>query len=268
MLHTARCATFTASREVLLVSGPLFRTELMASSNRIEQQDTERRHVEAFLEAVHLKPAIEPGDHPDFVLALDGQRVGLEHSELYDESLQKNRALVKRFEALLGEEMRARGAAADLDVSLYFAASSTFFADNPSAMRPLAAQVAAAVVQTQPAVPVGAQTTVTVGPATVRIHRIRNLTEGPFGAVQPFCWADGKQMVRVAVHAKEQKLDTYRKQLSEVWLLLVTGETWTQTADSVLLDGFQLSSSFDRVYLLDLRTGEAKRLDDNALADS
>jgi len=48
----------------------------------------------------------------------------------------------------------------------------------------------------------------------------------------------------------------------------VTGETWTQTADSVLLDGFQLSSSFDRVYLLDLRTGEAKRLDDNALADS
>src|SRR5260370_30915059 len=54
----------------------------------------------------------------------------LEHSELYDESLQKNRALAKRFEALLGEEMRARGVTADLDVNIYFAASSTFLADN------------------------------------------------------------------------------------------------------------------------------------------
>jgi hypothetical protein len=240
----------------------------MASSNRIEQQATERRHVEAFLAALHLTPVIEPGDKPDFVLVFDGRRVGLEHSELYDEGLQKNRALVRRFEALLGEEMRARGVAADLDVTLHFAASSTFFADNPSAMRPLAAQVAAAVVVAEPAVHVGAQTTVTVGPATVRIHRIRNLTEGPFGSVQPFWWADGKQMVRPAVRAKEQKLNAYRGQLGEVWLLLVTGDTWTQTVDSVLLDGFQLSSSFDRVYLFDLRTGELKRLDDNAPADT
>jgi hypothetical protein len=239
----------------------------MASPNRIEQQDTERRHVGAFLAALHLTPAIEPGDQPDFVLVFDGRRVGLEHSELYDEGLQKNRALVQRFEALLGEEMRARGVTADLDVNIYFAAPSTFFADNPSAMRPLAAQLAEAVVVAQPTVRVGAQTTVTVGPATVRIHRIRNLTEGPFGIVQPFWWADGKEMVRAAVRAKEQKLDAYREQLGEVWLLLVTGETWTQTADSVLLDGFQLSSSFDRVYLLDLRTGEVKRLDDNAPAD-
>jgi len=35
----------------------------------------------------------------------------------------------------------------------------------------------------------------------------------------------------------------------------------------LLLDGFQLSSSFDRVYLLDLRTGEAKRLDDDTPVD-
>ena len=252
----------------MLARGPLCRTELMASSNRIEQLDTERRHVEAFLAALHLTPAIEPGDQPDFVLVLDGQRVGLEHSELYDEGLQKNRALVKRFEALLAEEMRTRGVTADLDVNIYFAASSTFFADNPSAMGPLAAKVAGAVMVVQPAVRLGTQTTVTVGPAIVRIHRIRNLTEGPFGVVQPFWWADGKEMVRTAVHAKEQKLDAYREQLGEVWLLLVTGETWTQTADSVLLDGFQLSSSFDLVYLLDLRTGEVKRLDDNAPTDS
>jgi hypothetical protein len=240
----------------------------MASSNRTEQQDMERRHVEAFLAALHLTRVIEPGDKPDFVLVFDGQRIGLEHSELYDEGLQKNRALVRRFEALLGEEMRRRGVAADLDVNLYFAASSTFFADNPPAMRRLAAQVAAAVLAAEPAVHVGAQTTVTVGPAAVRIHRIRNLTEGPFAAVQPFWWADGKEMVRAAVRAKEQKLGGYREKLGEVWLLLVTGETWTQTADSVLLDGFQLSSSFSRVYLLDLRTGEVKRLDDNAPADS
>jgi hypothetical protein len=239
----------------------------MASSNRIKQQDTERRHVEAFLAELHLKPVIEPGDQPDFVLVFDGRRVGLEHSELYDEGLQKNRALAKRFEALLGEEMRTRGVTADLDVNIYFAASSTFLADNPSEMRPLAAQVAGAVVVAQSAVRVGAQTTVTVGPATVRIHRIRNLIEGPFGIVQPFWWADGKEMVRAAVRAKEQKLNAYRGQLGEVWLLLVTGETWTQTVDSVLLDGFQLSSSFKRVYLFDLRTGEVKRLDDNAPAD-
>jgi hypothetical protein len=112
----------------------------------------------------------------------------------------------------------------------------------------------------------GAQTLIKVGPAEVRIHRIRNLTEGPFAAVQPFWWADGREMVRAAVRAKEQKLGAYREQLGEIWLLLVTGATWTQTVDTVLLDGFQLSSSFERVYLLDVRVGDVKRLDDKAPA--
>jgi hypothetical protein len=81
------------------------------------------------------------------VLVFEGQDVGLEHSELYDEGLQKNRAQAKRFERFLSEEMRTRGVATDLDVIIHFAASSTFFADNPSAVRPLASEVAAAVLR-------------------------------------------------------------------------------------------------------------------------
>src|SRR6266850_1647183 len=90
----------------LLLSVRLCRTPSMPSTNRIEQQDTERRHVEAFLRALNLEPAVEPGDQPDFVLVFEGQNVGLEHSELYDEGLQKNRAQAKRFERFLSEEMR------------------------------------------------------------------------------------------------------------------------------------------------------------------
>jgi hypothetical protein len=46
------------------------------------------------------------------------------------------------------------------------------------------------------------------------------------------------------------------------WLLLVTGETITQTVDLQLVDGVSFSSQFERVYLLDVRAGKAQRIDD------
>ena len=64
------------------------------------------------------------------------------------------------------------------------------------------------------------------------------------------------------MRAKEQKLVSYRARLAEVWLLLVTGETWTQAVDLLLLPGFHINSGFDRVYLFDVRTGAVQRLDE------
>jgi len=105
---------------------------MAGSKNQLQQQETERRHVERFLELLSLKAVIEPGDQPDFVLGIDQRRVGLEHSELYDQGLQENRAHVKRFEKTLVEEMRTRGVAADFDVVIYFAASGPRWRTQPA----------------------------------------------------------------------------------------------------------------------------------------
>lgn len=48
--------------------------------NRADQLATEGRHVARFLELEHLQPAeVIHGDRPDFMLVIDGQRIGLEH---------------------------------------------------------------------------------------------------------------------------------------------------------------------------------------------
>jgi hypothetical protein len=52
------------------------------------------------------------------------------------------------------------------------------------------------------------------------------------------------------------------KAIDEVWLLLVTGESWVQATDSVMMERLQFASTFDAVYLMDTRTGQIKRLDE------
>jgi hypothetical protein len=67
-----------------------------------------------------------------------------------------------------------------------------------------------------------------------------------------------------AIRRKESLLPAYIEadpSLKEHWLLLVTGDGYVQATDSVMTQWTKVATRFDRVYLMDLRTGALQRVD-------
>jgi hypothetical protein len=233
------------------------RAAAQPSKNQLLQQATERRHIELFLEMARLRAVIEPGDRPDCVLVLPGRRVGVEHGELYDQDLQAHRPHLRRLEEALQAEMKARSLA--LHIHVDFPARSSYLVSHPRELKPLARRIAelAARVGRAPdpeLVIEGAALTAAgiQGPSRLAFRRSDRASVRMHGG--PF-QGDGAHRVIEAVRRKEAKLSGYARDLSlsQLWLLLVTGESITQTVASLLIEDLRIESRFDRVYVLDAR---------------
>ena len=227
------------------------------SKNQLLQQATERRHIELFLAMAGLRAVIEPGDRPDCVLVLPDGRVGLEHGELYDEDLQAHRPHLRRLEDALRAEIEARSFAIEIHVD--FPARSSYLVRHPRELKPLAGRIAdlaagvdrakalELVIEGEDLCACGIE-----GPSRVAFRRSDRasvrMQGGPFQG-------DGAQRVIDAVRRKEAKLSGYARDpsLLKLWLLLVTGESVTQTVASLLIEDLRIDSRFDRVYVLDAR---------------
>lgn len=241
-------------------------------NNRTAQQATERRHIESFLESCRIAPeSIEYADKPDAVLVLDGRRIGLEHRELTEEDLAANARNLVALEGLISDEMKRLGVPDDVQVAVSTVNAAAPFFQKRRHVEALATSIANFVAANAPAltatatirVPaadVAPQGVLGADPVVARHPRLRG---GPFAFVSWGFWGPVDASVVVAVEEKEVLLPTYRteQRLDEVWLLLVTGETWVQATDSVLTEHTLVQSQFDRVYVLDVRAGAMQRLD-------
>ena len=241
--------------------------------NRVAQESTERRHIQEFLARAGLEATIDSfGDIPDAVLLFEGRRIGLEHCELTEERLAKNKGNIAALESALKEEFRCIGLREDLSVAVHVDAWAPFFSARRDVEK-LARQIAKFAAKCAPHVTLEMRIEAggrhlfregVVGPTMLTVQRhAPPLWGGPQAFVSPGFWGPGDSSVFRAVRQKEQHLPTYasNSSLTEVWLLLVTGDTWTQATDSVLTEWTEVHSRFDRLYLLDLRTGELQRLD-------
>lgn len=248
------------------------------SRNRAEQQATERRHVEEFLRRVGIAATPEYGDKPDAILVIDGRRIGIEHRELEEERLARNWANLERMDRAMNDALRPAGVDENLSVGVGVDAWAPIFSDM-KAVKALAGQIATLAAKCGPHVAIGQPIEMTghhllregvVGPSLLLIaRRERPLPEGFRAFTMPGFWGPGDSTVREAVRDKEKRLASYAESaVAEVWLLLVTGERWTQATDSAMTEWTQVTSEYDRVYLLDLRTGAVQRLDRRADAES
>jgi len=231
-------------------------TATQPSKNQLLQQATERRHIELFLEVSRLRAAIELRDRPDCVLMLAGRRVGLEHGELYDQDLQAHRPHLRRLEEALGSEMETRG----LDVHVHVHFRSSYLVSHPRELKPLARRIADLAAAAR--VKLARQAEVEIegdelgalgieGPNRLTFRRSnRASVQMHVGPIE----GEGAHRVVEAVRRKESKLSGYARDasISQHWLLLVTGESVTQTVASLLID-LKIESVFDRVYVLDAR---------------
>lgn len=241
--------------------------------NRTEQQATEARHVGHFLELAQLEAQAIPGDRPDCILVVGGRRIGLEHQELTEEDLASTSLNLAWLQDALATELRRRGADRDLHVAVSVNAASPRFRRRRE-LKELVRRVAAFALERAPAVSRGDELQVfarqlyplgIVGPEFVYISRTSGALEGPLATVSRGFWGPGDSAVVEAIRAKEKLLPTYAADptLSEVWLLLVTGEGYQQATDSVLTKDLRVPTRFPRVYLMDLRPDELHRVDDH-----
>ena len=233
-----------------------------SSKNLFLQKDTERRHIELFLELAGLRATIELGDRPDCVLVLPDVRIGLEHRELYDQRLQANRPHLQRLRDILQGELEARGL--DLHVQVHFPALSTYLVTHPRRVAPLARRIAdvAATSDVESApdseVVIAGDELAQLGIEGPRLLAFQRFAghSGPSVQMQGgTIEGEGAHRVVEAVRSKEAKLSGYARDasISRLWLLLVTGESITQTVVAMRIEDLQIESQFDRVYVLDAR---------------
>ncbi len=243
--------------------------------NRADQLATEARHVARFLDLEHLDAEVIPGDRPDCVLVINGCRIGLEHQELTEEDLASNQPNLDWLAKALTAELGRRGVDPELDVGVSVNAAAPLFRKRRF-VEELIPRIADLVAERAPTVTTEETLEVLgpelanvgiVGPSAVYVSRIAGFN-GPLAFVQPSAWGPVDSSVRRAIREKEKRLDAYvaNPPLAELWLLLVTGETWQQATDSVLTQWTRVPTKFHRVYLMDLRTGALQRVDDRVLA--
>jgi hypothetical protein len=241
--------------------------------NERAQKETEQRHVLEFLARSGIAATVEGfGDRPDAVLLVDGRRVGLEHSELTEPTLAQNADNLMWFEPALERELSAAHVAPDITVSVIMRSEAPVLRARRQ-VDALASAVAAFAARRAPQVVVDEDLQVRArdllregveGVDVVSIARHdHSLEDGPWAFVSNGHWGPGDSTALAAVRRKEQRLHAYAgdPSLSEIWLLLVTGDHWTQSTDSALTRWTKVESGFARVYLLDLRIGELQRLD-------
>ena len=217
----------------------------------------------------------QQGERPDFVLRVGDRRVGLEHTELEEELLGRAAARITAFETALIDELRSLGGAEDFDVAVIAFEGGSRFAgvgrkETARAASVIAKLITRAIADAKPGedirVDAAAVAALRIGGIqSVVLHRIEGL-RGPLCYVQKSYWAAGEAEVLLAIRAKEALLPEYRADasLSEVWLLLVTGDRLSQTADLLMVQDAWFASDFERVYLLDVRAGKARRIDQRA----
>lgn len=96
--------------------------------NRAAQEQTEQRHIGAFLAAAGIRAdLVEYRDRPDAVLVVAGRRIGLEHRELTEEDLAGNQRNLVLLEKCIVEEMKRLGVPGDILVAVSVDATADYF---------------------------------------------------------------------------------------------------------------------------------------------
>ncbi len=240
----------------------------------MNQQETERLHVEEFLRRSRIQGTVEYGDAPDAVVTIDGRQVGIEHCELTEQDLASNKPNIDSLEPTLKEELKKLPLAGDLHVGIGVDAHASHYFRKRSTVRELAVRLARFAHEHEANVTSDARLDFNIpelerlgfpGLRTLILSRVR-IPGGPHVTVTPGYWGPVESSVVAAIEKKEQRLPAYKekKTLAECWLLLVTGESWTQATDSALTEWLRIDSDFDAVFLMDTRTGQVQRLDERA----
>ena len=211
----------------------------MTSKNRLLQQATERGHIELFLELARLPATVELGDRPDCILVLPNRRVGLEHRELVDESVQAHGPHLRRLEERLLAELRARALRVHAQVEF----PGSYLVDHSRQMRPLARRIADLAAPSRAFGAEQLRALGMAGPRRIVFHAAEEASVEVHGGPVN---GDIVPSLLAAVRSKESKLDGYARdpRISQLWLLLVAGETRA-------IGDLRIESRFDRVYVLD-----------------
>jgi hypothetical protein len=235
------------------------------------QKEKERRQVSLFLSCAGLHAEVLETERPDFVLSIEGEKIGLEVRELTDRFLMASHANTERH---VEEQLREAVLKMKRPVVLIIA-----LRENLAAFRER--EVANSFVERvrwyiQGADEHGEDVEIRItdrarlsgmGLTEVAAFAITTLEVGeqPLVSISQIIMSFGgdTSLIKVAHSDKEPKLAEYRRNTGALrqWLLLVTGENLGQPLifDSIPED-FKFTSGFERIYVLDTRMRAVKQL--------
>lgn len=212
-------------------------------------------------------------DAPDAVVSVGGRLIGVEHCELTEESFAATERNIGTFEDTLSRELASLGFDQSFSLGLGLDPGASLFR-KLSQVNTRARKLARFIYDQVSTLTVGKP--VTIGGLTLERCGFSELTHitltlsqrtvsdgSPQVIMNPAFSGPGTASARDAVRSKERHVQAYREkwQLDEIWLLLVTGASWLQATNSLMTQWLQLSSKFDAVYLLDVRSNALQRLD-------
>ncbi|WP_143101284.1 hypothetical protein [Stigmatella aurantiaca] len=228
----------------------------------------EQGHLERFLSLQGIRPkSTRPGDPLDFVLDLGGRLVGVELVDVDDQAQRKNNAManqyiVREIEKALREKKYV------LHLQLIWKAGLTRFARGKGRVGVFLDKLMAVIDDVAPSL--GDDAFVLKNDekdqrlrncdlaelSTLVLEKVNYLTESKVDSI-PVALGQGAPPIQAILRKKEAKLPEYRRILEagEIWLLIVTGTRFEQNVVVSLVKERNMQSQFDRVFLLDYRTG-------------
>lgn len=238
---------------------------------KFEQKEKERRQVRLFLSCAGLHAEVLETEPPDFVLSIEGEKIGLEVRDLTDRFLMASHANTeRRVEEQLREAVLKMKRPVALTISLRenlvaFRKREVInsFVDRVRWYIQGADEHSEEVkIQITDRAHLNA-----IGLTEVAAFAITTLSLGehPLVSVSQIIMGFGgdTSLIEVAHADKEPKLDKYRRNTgtSRQWLLLVTGENLSQPLIfKGISEDFRITSGFERIYVLDARTHTVKQL--------
>lgn len=228
------------------------------------KKSDERRAVTEFLQLQKFSAEIFERESPDFELRFsDGMVVGLEVSELADETLAKGDATTRRLDVAVAAALQRAGLNLGVTISFHAWKASTVGASR------VFNETVARIVELAHQHSKQTEAESVYDEVELRRHglhesiRMLRFTNGSGVLIGKSGMGIRGSVAHSRVREKTAKLPEYRSKLAadEYWLLLVSGQASRNAVWSEMFEHDEYATEFDRVYCVDFWASPARVLE-------
>ncbi len=236
------------------------------------QKQKERHHLDMVLSCTGIHAEVEESERPDFILTLDGRKVGLEVRVLSHNAMKTSQANCERH---VKPQLQAflKNLARPLGVSVSLRENLTLFVQDTKAINGFVKKLCSYITDS-----LTKHGTVTISTSNRALLSKLGFTElaalaiseletgeQPYVSIAPVIMHLGSDttMIRAALEEKELNLAEYQRETGtpQQWLLLVTHEDLSQPISAETVPTAVLfKTGFERIYVLDVMANVVKQL--------
>lgn len=208
------------------------------------KKDIEICHVAKFLmnlnDTSYIKAVIES---PDFLIDFENKIVGVEHQILIDDSKKAYEGFLENVFRQAETELRKDSSIPNILINCWLHDNIRYTINQKNSLILLTIDLIRSYIE------FGELRNNTI------IERMYSMPHDRFSLCPNFgAWFQESLSINPlerAIREKEKKLPMYREKADEVWMLIVIGGTGASSFETLENESYQITSDFDRIYLLE-----------------